>query len=355
MNLGTVLRKELAWSRHQVVALLLILVLLPAAFAYGATFFQHVLPTDAPVAVVGGENVTAGDREVATAALGLFSKPIAYESRAQAFDALERETVYAVVDVPPGLSDRNVSRVNMTVTIDGDMVPYREPSGALTTVVSRSLNGNLDKRVDVRHETLGEERRLPAYLLPTFLFILVATFAFAYLPYNLAAEEPALDRLRVETSLEAVVGGKLLFFAAVLGVPIAVFQAAAFGFGYDALVVAPGAIVAYLTTFLACGAVAAAITLATRFSTTGRLLNVLVLFGVLAFSGVVYPAGFFSPLRREVIRRVPTHYAVVLARGTALKGHGIDEYALWVAGLVALVVVALVPLKLAIEEYERHA
>lgn len=355
MNLPTVIRKELTWSRHRIVVLLLVLVLLPAAFAYGATFFQHVLPTDAPVAVVAGEGVTAGDREVATAALGLFSKPIAYEERDRAMADLERETVYAVVDVPPGLADRNVSRVNMTITVDGDVVPYREPSAALAGVVSRSLNANLEKRVVVDRVLHGQERRLPAYLLPTFLFVLVATFAFAYLPYDLAAEEPALDRLRVDASLEAVVVGKLLFVAALLAVPIAVFQAAALGFDYDVLVVAPGALVAYLTTFLACGAVAAAVTLATRFSTTGRLVNVLLLFCVLAFSGVVYPAGFFSPLRREVVRRVPTHYAVVLARGTALKGHGMEAYASWVAGLLALVVLALLPLLLAVREYERNA
>lgn len=355
MKLGTVLRKELAWSRHRVVALLLLLVLLPAAFAYGATFFQHVLPTDAPVAVVGGQNVTAGDREVATAALGLFSKPIHYEDRSEAVRDLERESVYAVVDVPPGLADRDVDRANVTVTIDGDVVPYREPSSALVGVVSRTLNRNLEKRVDVEKETLGAERKLPAYLLPTFLFILVATFAFVYLPYNLAAEAQAVDRLRVTTSLDAVVGGKLLFFGGLLAVPLLVFQAAAVGFGYDVLVVAPGALLAYVTTFLACGAVAAAITLATRSSTTGRLVNVLLLFVVLAFSGLVYPAGFFSPIRRAIVRRVPTHYAVVLARGTALKGHDLGFYDTWAVGLVAMVAVSLVPLKLAIGGYERNA
>lgn len=355
MKLGTVLRKELTWSRHRVVALLLILVLLPGAFAYGATFFQSVLPRDAPVAVVGGEDVSEDDREIVRVALELFSKPVDYDDRDAAFEALEHETVYAVVDVPPGIADRNVSQANVTVTIHGDVTPYREPSGALVTIVQRTLNRNLEKNVDVQRETLGEERKLSSYLLPTFLMILVMTFAFAYLPYNLASEERVIDRLRVETSLAAVLAGKILFFAALLLVPIVVFQGAAMGFGYDVLVVAPGALLAYMTTFVALASIAAAVTLVTRFSTTGRLLNVLLLFGVLALSGLIYPAGFFSPIRRTIVRLAPTHYAMVLARGAALKGHGLETYTTWAVGLVAMAALAAVPLWLAMREFEHNA
>jgi ABC-2 type transport system permease protein len=355
VSLGTVLRKELTWSRHRIVALLLILVLLPGAFAYGATFFQSVLPKDAPVAMVGGENVTEDDREVVRVALNLFSKPIDYDSREAAVTALERESIYAVVEVPPGIADRNVSQATVTVTIHGDVTPYREPSGALVSIVQRTLDQNLEKNVDVTRETLGPERKLSSYLLPTFLMILLMVLAFAYLPYNLANEERVIDRLRVETSLATVLAGKIIFFAALVTLPVVVFQAAAIGFGYDVLVVAPGALLAFLTTFVALAAVSAAVTLFTRFSTTGRLLNVLLLFGVTGFSGLVYPAGFFSPIRRQIVRLIPTHYAMLLARGAALKGHGLERYATWTAGLVAMAALATIPLWVAITEYERNA
>ncbi len=355
MSLRTVLKKELLWSRHRIVALLFVLVLLPGAFAGSSVFFQSVLPRDAPVAVVGSEDVGPDDKAVMEAALELFSKPERYDSRERAFRSLERESVYAVVDVPPDVADPSVDRVNVTITIDGDTVPYREPSAALVTVVSRSLNSNLEKRVSVQREIRGEERRLSSYLVPTFLLMLVSTLALAYLPYNLAREEAVMDRLRVETSLLTVLLGKLLFFTVLLLCPIIVFAGAAAGLGYDLNVFAPGALFAYAVTFLTLGAIATAITFASRFSTTGRLANVLVLFFVFGFSGLVYPAGFFSPVRRAVIRRVPTHYAAVLARRTTFESVETVAFAEWLAGLAAVCTLVFVPMVVAVRYYERRA
>jgi ABC-2 type transport system permease protein len=355
VSLRTILRKELLWSRHRLLALLFVLVLLPGMFAGASVFFQHVLPKDAPVAMVDAEGVSERDMEIAELALRLFSEPKTYESRSAALRDLQRERVYAVIDVPPGLADPNVSRVNMTITIDGDMTPYREPSGALVGVVSGSLNRQLEKRVVVRQEVAGPERKLSSYLLPTFLMIIVMTFAFAYLPYNLAREEAVLDRLRVETSLDAVMGAKLLFFTALLAVPLLVFHAVGLALGYGVDLLAPGSIAAFGLTFIACGALASAVTFASNFGTTGRLFNVLVLFFFLGFSGLVYPVGFFSPVRRALIRLVPTHYAMLAARGTALRDLPATEFALWLGGMAAFALLALVPLKLAIVAYERGA
>lgn len=353
--IGPILRKELAWSRHRAVSLLFVLILIPGAFAASAVFFQHVLPRDAPVALVAEPGADGDDVELASATFGLLSEPVAYESRKPAVAALEREQVYAVVDVPAGLADRDVDQVNVTVTIDGDMVPYREPSGAVVAVVNGAFNSQLDKRVAVRKRTLGRERTLSSYLLPTFLFVLVATFAFGYLPYALAREERALDRIRVEASLEAAVAGKLLFHAVLLLGPFAAFAATDVYYGYDVTIWHPAAVSVYLLLFLALGAVATGVTFATRFSTAGRLVNVLLLFGVLGFSGLVYPAGFFSPVRREIIRLLPTHYAIVTIRGVALKGHATARYTEWLAGLVAFAVLATVPLYLALRQYERRS
>lgn len=353
MQLPTVLRKELLWSRSRALSLLFVLILLPGAFAYTSVFFQHVLPRDAPVAVVADADTSEADREVVTSTLALFSAPEPYTSTNEARRALERERVYAVVSVPPGIADPNTTRANITVTTDGDMVPYREPSQALVGILQYTLDRNLEANVNVRRQPLDEERKLSAYLLPTFLMMLVMTFAFAYLPHVLAREEAVLDRVRVETSLNAAVGGKIIFFAAILLIPVTVFGGAAAYFGYDVQVFAPGAILAYLLTFLALGSIAAAVTFLTRFSTAGRLLNVLLLFFVFGFSGLVYPAGFFSPVRREITRLVPTHYAIVIVRGTTLKGHQAGMYAEWFLGLAVFAVGGVIALKLALVRYEQ--
>jgi hypothetical protein len=186
------------------------------------------------------------------------------------------------------------------------------------TVVSRSLNANLEKRVHVQREVRGAERKLSSYLVPTFLLMLVSTLALAYLPYNLAREEAVVDRLRVETSLSTVLVGKLLFFAGLLAVPILVFAAAAAGLGYDLNVFAPGALFAYLVTFLTLGAVATSVTFASRFSTTGRLANVLA--------------------RRTTFEAVPT-----------------AAFVEWIAGLAVVCLLSFVPMVVAVRYYERRA
>lgn len=349
----TVLKKELLWSRRRLLSLVFVLLLLPGAFAYSSVFFQHVLPRDAPVAVVAEPGATDDDRAVVESTIDLFSDPEPYDSRESALRALERERVYAVVSVPPGIADPNTTRANVTVTTDGDMVPYREPAEALVGILQVTLDRTLEADVAVRREPLGAERTLSAYLLPTFLMMLVMTFAFTYLPHVLAREEAVLDRIRVESSLDTAVGGKLAFFALLLTVPVGVFGGAAVYLDYGVRVVAPGALAAYLLTFIALGATAAAITFLTRFTTAGRLLNVLLLFFVFGFSGLVYPAGFFSPVRRQIIRWVPTHYAMVIARGSALKGHEVGLYTEWLVGLVGFALTGLVILKLALLRYER--
>lgn len=352
--IGPLLRKEFAWSRHRALSLLFILILIPAAFAYSSVFFQSVLPRDAPVALVAEDNADGDDMRLADATFDLLSKPVVYDSRERAAAALDRETVYAVVHVPPRLADPAVDRVEIIVAIDNDVVPYREPSGALVGVVRGAFNSQLDKRVDVTRRPLGSERTLSSYLLPTFLFILVSTFAFGYLPYTLTREERALDRVRTVAKLEAAVVSKLLFLAVLLLVPIGVFSVLGSYYGYDAVVWHPVAVAVYLLVFLALGAIAAGVTFLTEFSTAGRLLNVLLLFVVVTFSGVVYPAGFFSPLRREIIRLVPTHYAIVTIRGLALKGHAPARYTDWLGGLVVFLGLSAVPLYLSLRYYEHQ-
>lgn len=353
MKLLSFLRKELAWGRRKLVPLFILFVLLPGAFAYGSLAFQTVLPTDAPVAVVPQDGAVGDDDVTITkGAVTTFSEPRTYDSRDRAFDALEREQVYAVVTVPNGITDPS-GTATFEVYVSGSIVPYHEASKAVVGVMNYYLQHSLPVSVEVERTIVGTQRTLSAYLIPTFLMVLVMVLALAYLPYNLATEQVVLDRLRVEASLDAVIAGKLAFFGTLLCVPIAVFQTMSTEFGYGLAAVAPGALIVYLLTFVHLGAIGVAITLATRFSTFGRLLNLLVLFFLLGFSGLLYPAGFFSPLRRELIRLLPTHYAIVAARGFVLRGAAAGAYADWLVGLVGVTLLSLGVMKLAVVRYER--
>lgn len=352
MSLRSFLRKEAAWARRRIVPLALLFLLLPASFGYVTTGFDNVLPTDTPVGLVAdSEGVTEADMSVARGALTFFSDPRTFGTNESAFQALEREQVYAVVVVPPDITNTSTT-ATVRVYVHGSMVPYHQPSEAVVNVLQFRLDQVLDGSVEIERSLVGVQHSLSAYLVPTFLVVLVMILSLGYLPYNLAAERPVLDRVRVESSIERLLASKFLFFGALLILPLGVFQVMSLLFGYD-LVISPTAFLVSLLLFVALGALGCAVVLATRFSTWGYLTNLLGLFTLLLFSGLLYPAGFFSPVRREVIRLLPTHYAMIIVRGTTLRPGGFGEYAWWITGLTVLCIVCIGALKGAIVAYER--
>lgn len=352
MSLRSFLRKELAWARRRAVPLFLLFLVLPAGLGYVTTGFDNVLPTDTPVGVVpASEDVTEDDVAVVRGALAFFSDPRTFDANRTAFRALDREQVYAVVTVPPGVTNASTTST-VRVYVHGSMVPYHQPSEAVVSVLRPQLEGLFSGSLTVERVVVDTRHSLSAYLVPTFLVVLVMLVALGYLPYNLAAEQPVLDRIRVEASIEALLVSKLAFFGALLVVPLAVLQAASVHFGYD-LTVTPGTVLVSLLVFVGLGALGCAVALVTRFSTWGYLANLLGLFGLLLFSGLLYPAGFFSPVRREVVRLLPTHYATVVVRATTLRDASALEYGGWVLGLAALAAGCLVVLKGAVVAYER--
>jgi len=215
------------------------------------------------------------------------------------------------------------------------------------------LDRLLDADVTSEREVVGEENDLPEYLYPTFLVALMIFFAFTYVPFNLRSESSVLDRLRVETSLEAVVAAKILFFTALMLVPILVFHVAGVYNGYAVASLHPGAILTLLLTFLLLVTVSSTVMVLTRFSGVGLFANAATMLGVLALSGLAFPLGFFSPLRTAIARVLPTYYASVTVRSLMLKDVGVGLYADWLAGIGLLTLLAIVALKGSIVYYRR--
>ncbi len=356
MSLVALLRKEFHWSKHNLLALAFVLLLLPAFFVYASTAFQTVIPRDTPVAVVPqDETVSAADVATVGAGLSAFADPVPADSPADAETMLRRESVYAIVQVPPDIDDPDNDDATFVLTVDGSVVPFTEPSKAIRTVMEFRLDRALDSEVTVERRVVGPDNSLPEYLVPIFLMSVVMLFAFTYVPYNLAREAAVLDRLRAESSLEAVVGAKLVYFSLLMAVPVVVFQGAAAFLGYAVDAFAPGALLALLLTFVALAAVSMTVMVLLRFSMLGRFVNVVLLLGVVGFSGLAYPVGYFSPLRKELVRMVPTHYAMIVTRSSMQKGLGPGLFADWLAGLAGFALLALLGLKLAAVYYRRTA
>lgn len=353
MSFLALLRKELRWSKHNVIALVVLLLLLPGIFAYTSVAFQHVIPQDAPVAVVAeNESVTEDELAVVDGAASLFANPVRYESEEAALDGLERESVYAVVTVPPGLLNES-ERANLTLTVHGSMVLFDEPSQAMVSVLNVQLGRSVPGSVTVNRVVVGNTYSLAEYLVPILLLGVMLLFAFTYVPYNLAGEARAIQRIRTEASLEALVASKLVFFTAVMTVPIGVFGLLIWFLDYAIPPASFGTTLVLLLTFVSMAAIAMSIMLLTRFGVTGRFIGVAVLFGLFAFGGIIYPAGFFSPFRRTLVRTMPVHYAIITLRGEMLRDVPLSTYADYIAFLSGTAVASIAALKLSIIAYRR--
>lgn len=356
MSLVSLLKKELHWSKHNIVALALVLLVLPTVFFGASTVFQTVIPRDTPVAVVAqDESVSAADMAMVGAGMAPVSEPVSAQNPEQAEKMLRREAVYAIVQVPPDIDDPDNDEATFVLTVDGSVVPFTEPSKAIRTIMEFRLDRALAADVTVERRVVGPDNSLPEYLIPILLMVVVMLFAFTYVPYNLAREATVLERLRAESSLEAVVGAKLLYFSLLMLVPILVFQGAATSLGFAVNSLAVGAVLTLLLTFVALAAISMTVMVLFRFGTLGRFVNVVLLMGLLGFSGLAYPVGYFSPLRKELVRMVPTHYAMIITRSSMQKGLGLAPFSDWLAGLTGFALLALLALKVATVYYRRTA
>lgn len=356
MSLRSLLRKEVHWSKHNVLALLFLLVLLPSFFAYTSVAFETVIPRDAPVAVVpANENVTEDDLTIIEGVLVQFSDPQVVESEQKARQMLRRESVYAIVEVPPNITDANETNATFRFIVDGSVVPFKEPSKAIRNIMAFQLDNYLPADVSVEREVVQPESSLSEYLVSIFTMLFVMLMAFTYVPYNLAKEADVIDRLRAEASLEAVVGAKLLYFTALLAIPLVVFQAASDYLGYSVAVLTPGTVVPLALTFLFLSALSMSIMILMRFSTMGRFVNVVLLLGIVGFSGLGYPVGYFSTLRKTAVRILPTHHTMIIARGSMLKGLELSLFTDWLLLLGGFTLGTLLLLKGSVVYYRVRA
>lgn len=373
MSLSTFLRKELAWSRHRTATVLVLFVIVPSVMATGTLFFEHTVPENSPVAVTpAGDEVTGADLEVVQSGLTFVADPRIVDSSEAAFSQLQREEVYAVVEVPPGFALAGLTggdgtgqdtdgatdgdgstAATLDVTVHGSVTIFRMPAQVMIPLLSDSLDQSVPGSVDAELHVRGEEKRLSEYLLPTFMMLFVMVATFVYLPASLAREENVFDRLRTKSSMRSVIGAKLLFVAGLTTLALATIYVAGVALGYSLQPPSPVALGAYLLVFGLLASVAVSISLLTEFGVIGRVLNVGVFFALIPLSNLAYPAGFFSELSRTIARHNPLHYAMIVARSHQLKEVGPGTFADWIGVLVVVTLAALAVLALAIRRYER--
>lgn len=354
MSLQSFLYRETRWVRNNAAALVIVLLILPAMFAGATLAFQQVIPRDTPIAVAPADDTVNQDSLHAIQGVSAtFSRPSTFESRDAAMRALAREEVYAVFVVPPDLLDQERSST-IEMIVEEEMVPYEQPSLAIRSLLDRNLH-QLIEGVSVTRTTVGEQKTLSEFLLSASALLLTMVYAFVLLPHVVASERSVYRRIRVTGSLGTLLTAKFAVFSALMVVPILGGQAIANHFDLAVNLLHPTAIGITLLTFCYLAAIAVGVMFLFKFSTLGRLVNIALLFGGVVFASMVYPAGFFSPLRRTVAKLLPMHYSMIVQRGVSLKGNGPGLYADYIAALLGVTLLALLFLYGSVRYYEWRA
>lgn len=356
MALRSLLYKEARWLRHNLATVVLVLVVLSATIAVATVAFQQVIPRDTPVAVVAeDETVTEDEVTAMKGVAAFFSRPTAYEAseRDRAMSALDREAVYAVFVVPHGVLDSDAT-VTVEMYVEAEMVPYEQPSLAIASILRYRVSDALPATVRVERVAVGQERTLSEFLTSVGAMLVTMIVSFAFVPYAVANERRVFRRIRVESSLWQLLTSKFLVLTPLMIVPLLAFQALATRLDFAVDLLAPGAVAVTLVTFVYLTATSLAVMFLTRFRTAGRMINLSLMFGALAFSSMVYPAGFFSPLRRDLSRLIPLHYSMVVQRGVSLKAHDPSLYGDYYLLLGGVTLAALAFLAGTVVYYDRR-
>ena len=347
------LRKEAITLRRNLGLFFVLLVVVPAALSVGTSVYQQTIPQDIPVAVTPGDDATTeSDMQLVRGTVGFFSEPIAYDDRQSAVAAMEREEVYLVFVVPPGLGEED-AEATVTVVTDEANAPLSDPASLAFEQLEAGLDTVAPADVTLQQESVGTDRTLSEFMLPSALFALIVLYALVYLPYQVREERRVMDRLRTETRLELVVASKLLFYGVLVAVPAATASAAAryYEYGFDAL--GPETLAVLGLSFLYMAAAGLAVLFFMRLRQAAVFVNLGLAVGVLTLSGLVYPVGFYSALRLTIARALPTHHSLVALRWTMLRGGSLSFYADAVAWLVAAAGAAVLLLGVAIRRYDR--
>jgi len=296
-----------------------LLVLVPVALGASTAALQETVPEDIPVAVVAeNENVTDTEMRQASAGISILASPERVDgqgspaaNRERAIERLEREEVYLVVVVPPGLLSEEVAGVELQFVFDGANAPLHQADSEISDIARTRFNSIRETdaaieegNVSIESQINGDEKGLGEFLFPAYMLGLLLFLGFTYVPYTLRRDASVLDRLRLESSLGTLVLSKLLFLTAAMLVPLLAFHGTALGLGYEIGTLSPVSLVVstavLLGTFLAVGLIAASIMVLTRFSDAGQSLNLLVLLGFLGASAIAFPRGAVAPARADI-------------------------------------------------------
>lgn len=353
MGLFALLRKEAVLVRRNLGLFLVLLVIVPLGLAAMTSVYQQTIPEDIPVGVAPADDATdEAALQLVRGGVQFFATPVEYEDGEAVERALAREEVYLGFLVPPGLATKGES-VTITVITDRTYAPLADPAELALDRLERQFDRGMPASVRLERVPVGVDRTLGEFLLPSVLYGLVGLYAIVYLPYHVREERRVLDRLRTETRVELVVATKLLFYGALVVVPAVAITAATRFYGYGIVALSWQTLLVLFLTFLLMASVGLMVVFALRLRQAAVFINIGLAVVVLSLSGLMYPLGFYSEIRKVLSNLLPTRYALLVLRSMMLRDVSLALYADYLSWIGGATLIGLVGLGLAIRHYER--
>lgn len=354
MGVFALIKKEAYTVRRHLGVFILLLIIFPGMLTLGTGMYDRTIPEDIPVAIVPAEeDTTDDDISIIRGGVVFFATPITYDDAEAARDDLQREQVYLILEVPPGLTDSE-QNATFTMVSDWHFVPFQEPANLTEDILSRNLDASLPATIHVEHERDGHQRGLSSFLVPAVLVIFAVLYAAVYVPHQLHRERVVLERVRTETRLETAVAAKVAVHTALLLVPLLIVGVVAHSLDYDVNVLNPLAVSTYVLTVLGVAAMGLAILFVVGLRRRGLIVNTGLAAAVIATAGLIYPVGFFAPIEQTISRSNPVHYATISLRSSMLRDAPATLYLDYLGYLAATLVVSVVALTGAIMWYRRR-
>lgn len=347
------LKREWFGTRRNLGVLLVILILVPAGTAFGTAAYQQTIPEDIPIGIAPeNESVSENELAVIKAGVTLYAAPIEYETERAARVALEREEVYLVLAVPPGLFETDGS-VTLRMISDQRLVQFQEPANFTAGVLGTVLDTTVPADVRLHHERLGLAYSLSEFLIPTGLMIIVLLFGLLYVPLELYREREVFERVALNGTVKAATTAKIAAAGLLLVVPITVFQAVSMFLEYRLAHFSTDILGIIAITYLYAVCVGAGLMFWTRLRRAGVFLNFGILGAVLSMSSFIYPIGFFSAIRKQIATSLPTHHSMVILRSTMMKDAGVGEFPGRMREILLVTALAVLLLIVGIRRYRR--
>jgi ABC-type polysaccharide/polyol phosphate export permease len=351
VKLLSMLKKEVLLTKRN-ISIILLIVMLPLVFGQIAGSFKTSLPKDTPILIVAkNDDVTRDDMDYVEGWTTLFSEPVIGVNKEDGIYKLQREEAYLLFVVPPNVTQTMSSGGEFEIYVDNSFVPVEKVSEYVVHNVEIYFTTTTFKGSDIVLKRINDPKSMPEYMLPGFIMLMTCLMALTILPYSMGTERNVIRRLKIERTFGSMVAAKMIFFVLLVIIQLLLLRWSENIIQLETGFIDQDTFVIVLLTMIYLSAISLSITFLTKFSTTGNLINTLILFLILLFSGTFYPVGFFPIYLQKMALVLPSYYSMVMLRGAMLKNVDISIYSDWMTGLIVLTIVTLIILLFSVKKF----